>query len=223
MYFLPKWKKYSQSGEEAYLDHILKNISVNKHLVELGAWDGYHLSNTRYFIEQGYTSTLIDGDNKGNNEVHQSFITRENILETLEALKVPERFDLFCIDLDGNDYYILEEVLKKYKPSVIIAEFNPIFSASESYAITYDPNHTWGNDDYYGFSFKAGRWLAFENGYTCIFQNDSLNMYFVENETLANSLGCDISDISQQISVPEYKVENYHPRSQKTGWVKIEL
>jgi hypothetical protein len=55
---LPTWKKYSQCGEEAYIEFILQNIEPkNKHLVELGAWDGYHFSNSRYFIEKGYTAT----------------------------------------------------------------------------------------------------------------------------------------------------------------------
>jgi len=212
LYTIPVWKKYSQVNEECYLEHILKSVpKVNNLIVELGAWDGYHLSNTRYFIEKGYDALLIDGDNKGNDEVKQHFITKENVVSLLKQYKTPKKFDLFCIDLDGNDLYVLEEVLKaKYKPSVILAEFNPIWAAGESYTITYNPEHTWGNDDYYGFSFTAGCDMAEKYGYTCIFQNDSINMYFVENSLLG------------ELNIPEitYPVKNDHAQSVKNTWVK---
>jgi hypothetical protein len=216
---IPAWKKYSQYGEEAYIEFILKNIKqINKHIVELGAWDGYHFSNSRHFIQNGYSATLVDADNHGNEEVHLAIITKENISDVLKELKTPTEFDFLSIDLDGNDYWILNEVLKDYKPSLIVAEYNPIFAENESYAIVYNSNHVWGNNDYYGFSFAAGLKLAKKYGYTCIFQNVSLNMYFVKNELLAESLGIDISQISIHVPKVNYKVENYHPRSGRSDW-----
>jgi hypothetical protein len=211
LYSIPIWKKYSQANEESYLEHILNNVpSINKHIVEFGAWDGFHLSNTRYFIEKGYTALLIDGDNKGNEEVKQHFIYRENCLELLKLYETPKQFDLFCIDLDGNDIYILEEVLLEYKPSVVIAEFNPIFNEGVSMAIRYNANHTWSEDDFYGFSFTAGIKLASKFGYTCIFQNNNLNMYFVKNEFL------------KDVEIPKvnYQVTFGHPKSKKIDWVE---
>lgn len=221
LYTLPKWKKYSQCHEECYLDHILKSVqSENKMILELGAWDGYHLSNTRYFIEQGYKALLIDGDNHGNQEVVQHFIRRENILDILQSHNLPERFDLLCIDLDGNDIYVLEEILSIYKPSVIIAEFNPIWANGESTAIRYNPEHTWNNDDYYGFSFSAGMKLAERFGYTCIFQNDNLNMYFVQNEVLTKSLGIEVGEIINHVPKVTYELMYGHKKSDKTDWIK---
>ena len=218
-----KWKKYSQAYEECYLAHILNNIeSKNKFLVELGAWDGYHLSNTRYFIEDlKFGSLLIDGDNHGNEEVKKHFITKDNIVHILKNYNCPKEFDLFCIDLDGNDIYILEEVLSQFTPSVIVAEFNPIIPIGESKAIQYDPNHTWNNDDYYGFSFEAGCLLANKFGYTVIFQNDNLNMYFVENQVLAKSLNTTVFEIDN-IESNSYTPTHYHPQSNKTTWVDYE-
>lgn len=222
LYNIPTWKKYSQCNEESYLQHILSNVpSLKNYIVELGAWDGYHLSNTRYFIENGYSALLIDGDNKGNEEVKQHFIMKENVLELLKKYKAPKAFDLFCIDLDGNDIYILDEVLTKYRPSVIIAEFNPKFQPNESVAITYNPEHTWGEDDYYGFSFAAGLKMASKNGYTCIFQNDNLNMYFVDNDVLLQSLGLtNLSELENAFPIPSYIPSVYHPTSYKQTWVE---
>jgi hypothetical protein len=222
LYTLSVWKKYSQTGEEAYLTHILENITIeNKHVVDLGAWDGFHFSNTRHFIENGYTSCMVDGDNRGNNEVYQEMITKENVNSILKTLKTPLKFDLLSIDLDGNDYHILEEILKIYRPSVIISEFNPIFAENEAYTIKYNPNHFWQNNDYYGFSFAAGIKLAEKNDYSCIFQNSNLNMYFVCNEVLSKSIGVEKEEVKKYIPPVKFSVEQYHPKSHRTDWVLV--
>jgi hypothetical protein len=215
-----KWKKYSQSNEESYIENILNNIgSPTKFLVELGAWDGFHLSNTRYFIENGYSHILIDGDNRGNKEVHEHFITKENVLELLEKYNCPTEFDLFCIDLDGNDIYILDEVLSKYTPSLIVAEFNPAFSKSDSVTIQYNPEHTWQGDTFYGFSFTAGINMSKKFDYSCIMQNDDLNMYFVKNEVLAKSLNIEAKDLHLHLPAVTYnECKLYHPKTTKSEW-----
>lgn len=220
LYRIPRWKKYSQANEESYLEFILKNIhSTNRFILELGAWDGYHLSNTRHFIEQGYKGLLIDGDNKGNDEVKKHFITKENILTILDSYACPKAFDLFCIDLDGNDLYIIEEVLKEYRPSVIIAEFNPKFQPNESFVIKYNPSHIWQKNDFYGFSFLAGSLMAEKNGYTVVFQNDALNMYFIDNEILAQSLQTSIDEIPKLIPKATYKPRIAHPKALNSNWL----
>jgi hypothetical protein len=211
MYHIEKWKKYSQSHEEAYLLHIFSNLKIeNGFLVELGAWDGYHLSNTRYFIENGWDAILIDGDNRGNNEVKQHFIDAENVISIFKKYSTPKEFDFLCIDLDGNDIYILEKILTEFSPKVIVAEFNPYFKKGDSKTITYDPNHTWNNDTYYGFSFTAGEKIAKKYGYICIFQNDDLNMYFVKDSLIDG------------LYVPEIKYNEgslYHILTNKTTWI----
>ena len=224
LYTIPVWKKYSQVNEECYLEHILKSVpKVNNFIIELGAWDGYHLSNTRYFIEKGYEALLIDGDNKGNEEVKQHFICKENIIPLLKNYDAPKKFDLFCIDLDGNDLYVLEEVLKAgYEPNVIIAEFNPIFAEGDSVTIKYNAEHTWENDDYYGFSFSAGCKMAEKYGYTCIFQNDNINMYFVKKSLLASKSNMLDLNAPLYINVPKvtYSIMHGHKKSVKNDWVE---
>lgn len=217
---LPTWKKYSQACEEAYIEYILANLpqANTKHIVELGAWDGFHLSNTRYFIEKGYTALLIDGDNHGNEEVKKHFITRENVVEILQSYHTPTQFDLLCLDLDGNDIYILDTLLTTYRPSVIVCEFNPIFKHGDSMAISYNPQHTWNNDDYYGFSFEAGIKLGKKHSYTCIHQNDNLNMYFVDNHILCDNLSLTPSQLAFHIPKVDYTPTHYHPVSPKQDW-----
>lgn len=206
-----KFKMYSQTGEEGIIGYILAHISANKFLVDLGAWDGQHLSNTKYFLDhQGYEGLLIDGDNHGNENVKQHFITKENICGLLKNYGCPKYFDFLNIDLDGNDYYILNEILSQYRPALICAEFNGTIDNGVSKTIAYNEHHTWGNDDYYGFSFEAGKKLAEANGYAVVFQNDSLNIYMVRKDLLNGS----------EFGV-NYAVNKYHPHNPNGEWVEI--
>src|SRR4051812_48619809 len=118
--YLPKLdlsgNKYSQFGEEVYINYILANIGYrNKFVVDLGANEGKWLSNSRMLIEEfGFNNILLDYDTKGSPLVHDEFITAENICFLLEKYSCPKEFTFLSIDLDGCDYFILKELLTKY-------------------------------------------------------------------------------------------------------------
>lgn len=176
-----KPNKYSQYGEECYLRHIFDNVgTTNKYFVDLGANDGLWLSNTRLFKEKGWDGLLVDG--KQFEGVVQSFITKENILKTLKDNNVPKEFDLLSIDIDGNDYWILDKVLTKYSPRVIISEYNS--EHTDCKTIKYDPKFEFRANDYYGYTFKAGLKLAEKHGYIIIHQSSNLNLYYLRKDLL---------------------------------------
>jgi hypothetical protein len=212
--------KYSQNGEEDIIENLLSiaykvnnnHFSIgeeldhsNKFLVDLGAGDGFHLSNSRYFIEKGWNSILIDADNKGNEEVKQHKIIRENVNELLRYYKCPKAFDLLSIDLDGNDYWILEQILKEYNPKLIVAEFNAAFTDSRT--IKYDSEFSWGGDDYFGFTLEAGEKLAKNNGYNLVCQNADMNIFLLRNDVIMESMGN-----------KKYKQSDYFRKSDRNDW-----
>ena len=212
---IPKVKKYCQTHEEAYIKYILDNIGYTEKpfLVDIGASDGTWLSNSKYFIEDlGFKGILLDGDNKGNDSVvHQEWIDAENICELLDKYNCPKEFDYLTLDIDGNDLYVLEEILSTYKPFVVLAEFNGTIANGENKTIKYNPSHQWNNDDYYGFSFDAGVKMFDSMGYKVIFQNDSLNMYAVRKDLLANDVEINVSYVPNQ----------YHPHNETGVWVTV--
>jgi len=135
------WTRYSQFGEDSILDAIFNVIGrENKWCLEVGAADGLWFSNTRYLIEQGWDAIEIEA----NDEEYQKLVLRyqgnekvrcwnykigvkpgkEPILdEILEASKAPIDIDLVVIDVDGQDYYILNSLLE-YQPRVIMVEYD---------------------------------------------------------------------------------------------------
>lgn len=134
--------KYSQFGEDGILSAIFNKIgTVNKYCVDVGAADGLLFSNVRQFIEQGWKGLLIESDRerfgklaasagqfgKGqitcfNYQVEPTgYYSLDNLLDKAEA---PEEFDLLSIDVDGQDYYIWNSLLR-YNPRVVVIEYDP--------------------------------------------------------------------------------------------------
>jgi len=211
LYNIEKWNNYSQGGEEAYISYILKYLPKENFIVEIGAGDGFHLSNTRHFIENGYSAILLDIDNNGNEEVKQHRIIKENINAILSTYNCPNKFDFLSIDTDGNDFWILDELLKKYEPTLIVAEFNASIEKHRSISIKYDPNFSWHGDDYFGFSLEASKKLAENHGYSVIFLNNNMNIFLVKKEFVGDA------------EIPEftYEVSDYFRASGRHDWVEI--
>jgi len=179
--------KYSQNGEEYRLEFIFDNIGeTNRIFVDVGAWDGIHLSNTKLFSDKGWKGLLIDG--KDFPGVVKSFVTVDNILETLTSNNIPVEFDFLSIDIDGNDYWILKKILSQFKPRVIVSEFNSEHPIEESKTIKYNPDFKFDNySDYYGYTYGAGLKLAAEFGYTIIYQQSNMNLFYLRNDLVTET------------------------------------
>lgn len=176
--------KYSQYGEEAYLNYIFHSIGVeSRYYLDIGANDGKWLSNTRSFADSGWDGLMIDGKHE-NEYVKKHFVMTSNIISLLYGYGVPQSFDLLSIDIDGNDYWVLDAILNLYRPRVIISEFNSEFDPSESKAIKYDPNFVFKGNNYYGYTYEAGKKLAAKHGYKIIHQTNNLNLYYVRADLI---------------------------------------
>lgn len=190
---------YSQSSEGVILEYIVHSLPVlNKYMYDIGSGDGFILSNSRHLsVNLGFDVLKYD-KLTGHN------ITIENC--TGLGFKYPS---IISIDIDGNDFWILDKMLPHYKPSVVIAEFNA--SYTDSRAIKYNPAHEWAGDSYYGFTFKAGEKLAELHGYKVIFQIADMNMIMVR------------ADLIEGLFVPPvtYKQSDYFKLSERTDWITI--
>src|ERR1035437_342237 len=150
---VPTYKMFAQFGEEAVFDYIFQNIgTTNKYVVDFGASElNSGLSNSKYLFENGWSGLLMDGKSDGNPLIKEEFITAENICSLFDKYSVPKEFDLLSIDIDGNDVWVMESIFKGgYKPRVIINELNGCLPVGVNATIKYNPNHVWGENDYYG-------------------------------------------------------------------------
>lgn len=95
----------------------------------------------------------------------------ENIANIL-----PSEFDLLCIDIDGNDYWIWKAI--QHKPAFVIIEYN--IYKQRKWILPYDPNlvESSGYLKLYGASEESLVELAEEKGYEYVF-NDPFEPNFI--------------------------------------------
>lgn len=151
---------YSQSGEDGILEKILETLpSTDKWCVEFGAWDGLFLTNTRNLIEtKGYSSVLIEADKSKFQELKRNYYQSKNVItlnqfvgftatdsldHILASTPIPEDFDLLSIDIDGNDFHVWKAITK-YKPKVVVIEFNPTIPTHIHFVQPADPSISQG-------------------------------------------------------------------------------
>lgn len=203
-------RDYSQNGEQAHILHILDTIGLKTgHLVDLGAGDGYTMSNTRALLERGWTGNLYDGDPKGAKDVEQVWITKRWAMAQDTDLSC----DFLNIDIDGNDWHILQEIIP-FGPSLIVCEINPIFQRDEAVVMPYNGTHVWQSDTYYGMSLAAAEKLGKEYGYTLAYLHAGINAFLLRN---------DHAEAHPELIRPiEYKVKHDHrPHPPEKQWQKL--
>ena len=170
---------FSQGGQDGVLEAIFNQISSGtKTFVEFGAGDGVHISNTANLrINHGWEGLLLDAKPKSD-LVKGEFITIWNINDLLSEKNIGSIMYL-SIDIDGNDLWVWDAIVKK--PRVVTIEFNSKFKNDESYSITHNINHEWDGDDYYGASLLALKKTGEKKGYTLVHVIESLDAVFIRN------------------------------------------
>ena len=76
---------------------------------------------------------------EGNLKILNRKIDSENILATLKEFNFFDNIDLFSIDVDGIDYWILEKMPKNFC-KLIVAEYNPYFGSNLEISVPNDKN-----------------------------------------------------------------------------------
>lgn len=183
----------SQSGEDGIIEKIFEIIGAEgKWCVEFGAWDGKLYSNTYNLIaNKAWNGVLIEANEdkfrelsetyKDNPKAHcirrfVNFTSPDSLDDILSETAIPVDFDLLSIDVDGNDYHIWES-LQRYRPRVIVIEFNPSIPNDIIFIQDRDNNLNHGN------SLMAMVDLGKKKGYELVCTT-SWNAFFVPKELL---------------------------------------
>lgn len=181
----------SSHGEDGILAKIFEIIGEgSKWCVELGALNGLHDSNVWSLIKKrGWSGVLIEADptyfeklvaeyaDTPNAHCRKEFVSfvGESTLDAIFArTPMPTTFDLFSLDIDGNEYHLWES-LEVYAPRVLVVEFNPSIPNDVTFIQPRDMNV------YQGSSLRALVALGKKKGYELVCTNEA-NAFFVRTE-----------------------------------------
>jgi len=177
---------YSQCGEDGVIIELLNRIkNIVNFYVEFGAWDGLNLSNTANLrINNNWKGVLFEADEhkvKSANlsNLYYEKISSNNINLVFEKYNVPFDFGLLSIDIDGNDSYCWESLNEKYKPSIVIIEFNP--GLPNSVPIRIKENEGNVEEGYFGSNINLLYDLGISKGYEFV-TITGWNIIFVRRE-----------------------------------------
>lgn len=168
-----KWDKkvFSQNGEDGIIEHIFNSIgTTNKYYVEFGVEDGTEC-NTRYLREnKNWSGLMMDGGHENQKiNLQKEFINASNICELFKKYSVPKEFDFLSVDIDYNDFYVLNEILKcGFRPRVICSEYNSYLGDKDDKVVIYDPDMMWDRTKYFGASITAFANLFSHHGYSIV-------------------------------------------------------
>jgi hypothetical protein len=176
---------FSQNGEDGVIARIFDVIgTTNRYFVEFGTGADGSERNTRLLEQRGWVGLLMDACAYANHpELRRENITAENINELFAKYSVPQEFDLLSIDIDGNDYWVWNALDPRYRPRVLITEYNAFVPPNESRAIRYDPEFRWRGTDYFGASLLALARLSERKGYSLVYcDRRGINAFFLRED-----------------------------------------
>ncbi len=197
-----EFKAFSQWGEDGIIDFLISNLNIeNKTFIEFGV-ENYQEANTKFLLlNKNWNGFIIDSSLKNINSIKNSqlywkysldavcqFITKENINQIIKSSAFKKKVGILSIDIDGNDYWIWNEI-NVVEPSIVVIEYNARLGKEKPYVVPYDENFQRKEKHYsmiyYGASIQALVKLGKKKGYALVCCNKAgNNAFFVKKELL---------------------------------------
>ena len=191
----------SQNNEDGIINYIFKKLKVYQpNFVEIGL--DYYENNSLALLRKANKGLFIDGDNKKifllknilkivypfkKFSFVSEFINKKNInLLISQTFRNDEEIDFMSIDVDGIDYYLLEEV--SFYPKLICIEYNFWYGKNVKCSVPYNENFRWKMGSLYsGASLLALNDLLNSKGYHLIaLDSGCVNAFFIRDDLKEN-------------------------------------
>ena len=197
-----EFQVYSQFGEDGIIQFLVQRVPIKDRVfVELGVED-YAESNSRFLlVHDAWRGLIVDAADAHRRFLEESrlgwrttvdavtaFVDRENVNGVLEQSGVTGTIGLLSIDLDGNDYWLLEAI-DVVSPQIVVVEYNSLFGPARAVTVPYDPGFVRGKKHwshlYWGASLAALTRAADAKGLALVAGNQAgNNAFFVRREML---------------------------------------
>ena len=222
---------FSQFGDDGIIDFLLTILDISvPTFIEIGTED-YSESNTTFLYATRYCRGLIidslpDLPSKVSSNLHSylwkgdlsavsAFVDISNISPIVSSFLSSRNIsdiDLVSLDIDGNDFWIANQLLLSFKPRIFIVEYNAHLGHRLPVSTPYSSTFTRFDHHYsgliYGASLPAFIHLFGSHGYHYIGSNDfGNNAYFLcsdDYSSLLSSTKITESTILQSIAKPNF-------------------
>ena len=184
------WNIYSQNGEDGVLAYLTSLFDCPRTCVDIGGnLDplGNPECNTANLIANGWHGYIYDLQEICHPWFKQRMITIENVKQT-----IPANTGVLSIDVDGNDYWLWEQI--EADPRIVVIEYNSM--VTDSKVMPYNHAFMWDGSDYFGASWQAMDKLGAKKGYALVFVTAALNLFFVRKDLINNGRHLEYSGLA---------------------------
>lgn len=206
-----EFKVFSQFGDDGIIQYLIRKACISaKTFIEFGV-ENYREANTRFLlINNNWKGLIMDGSENHIRQIKSenlywrqnltavcAFIKRENINDLLQKNGFAGEVGILHIDIDGNDYWIWNEI-NVIDPQMVIMEYNAVF-ALNPWTVPYDPDfyrtEKHHSNLYFGASLAALNVLAEKRGYSFVGCNShGNNAYFIRNDKMNGLKKVDVNE-----------------------------
>ncbi|SOD81213.1 Methyltransferase FkbM domain-containing protein [Spirosoma fluviale] len=230
------FKVHSEFEEDGILLYIFSLIgTTNKRVVEICAGDGMQCMAANLIINHGWDGLLFDGEKNNVDKgivffasnkstflfppiFKQAWLTVENINHLISENGFQGGIDLLSLDIDGNDYYIMDAI-NVVRPRVIICETHNVIPSDIAITIPYREDFYYRDgkqhEEFRSVSLLAMKNLLAKKGYRLVGSHRyGFNVIFMLNEVGKEYF-------------PEVSIESVHDNSYtkfrtETAWKEVE-
>jgi hypothetical protein len=200
---------FSQNGEDGIIDYLTQRLrEPNRYFVEIGSSNGLENLTTWLALGRRFSGIMVEGNSKlvrtacllfpslnhGVRFRHQ-FVTAENVGSITSDSRYSDP-DFFALDIDGNDYHVVRQVLDSgFRPKVVALEYNSAFGPERAVTVPYqqdfDIRRAHPSGMYFGASIAAWRLMLPRYGYEFVtVDSNGVNAFFGRPECFGeNFLG----------------------------------
>lgn len=171
--------RFSHNNEQQILSKYVEELLPKDYprtVVDIGAGNGVRWSNSYALLLGGWRVLGIEADQQKFSlltRVYRNFPKAhaahcragpENIVSLFRSLDIEQNFSVLSLDIDGNDYWVLDAILRNFRPGLIVTEINEKIPPPIRYVVKYDPDFTLRHH-FYGYSISSLEDLCARHGY----------------------------------------------------------
>ncbi|HUB94790.1 MAG TPA: hypothetical protein VL993_02675 [Stellaceae bacterium] len=199
------FRVYSQFEEDGIILYVLAMIGFKtRRVVEMCCGTGDECMSANLILNHGFDGYLFDGSEENIARadrffrqrkecllyppvITQGWITVENVNDLLTRSGCAGEVDLFSLDIDGNDYWVLEAI-EAINPRLIVCETHNVIPPDKSLTIEYQPDFDYRRgdgaaQDYRSASLLAMQRLCKRRGYRMIGgHRHGFNVFFLRSD-----------------------------------------